>query len=58
MKLTMVSLWYRGRALTRFIPLPMVDGRSVLPESTLGRLLDELGYTPGTTFSLDRVIAS
>ena len=56
MKLTMVSLWYRGRALTRFIPLPVIDGRTVLPSATLRRLLDELGYTPGTTFSVDRVI--
>ncbi len=52
-KLTMVSITVDGRRKTWFIKLPYINGKAVMSESTLNKLLREIGcYSRGHTFSI------
>jgi hypothetical protein len=52
MKLTLVSILYRGVRYSRFIMLPINEGKASLPHSKLNEILQEIGVQAGTTYSI------
>lgn len=52
MKLTLVSITFRGRTVSRFVQLASFNGKSVAPRSLIASILDELGVNPGDTFTM------
>jgi hypothetical protein len=51
-KLTAVSMSFRGRKISVFLDLPIVDGKPILPEETKAKMEESLGATRGDTISL------
>lgn len=54
-KLTLISLMCRGKLLRTFCYLPVIDGKTILPNSAINILFDEyFGFIPerGETISI------
>lgn len=53
MKLTMVSITYRGTLHTRFVMCPIINGKAVVAESVINSMLNDAGCTArGLTYSI------
>lgn len=51
-KLTLVSIWYRGRRHSFFVNAPYINGRAVVDAGTLNQLLDRVGVLNYTTYTI------
>lgn len=52
MKLTLISVTFRGKTACRFINLPMVNGHAKCPIEILQGLAFELGARNGETYTV------
>lgn len=52
MKLTLVSVHYRGRSISRFINAEVINGKSVVPTDFVQDMARALGARDGETFSI------
>ena len=52
MKLTLVTILFKGIRYSRFFNLPYVNGRALMPEGILDQWLDSIGVRRGQTYSI------
>jgi hypothetical protein len=52
MKLTLVSVMYRGRRFSRFVQAQTINGKAVVSQSVIKSILSEIGVGRGQTISI------
>lgn len=52
MKLTLISISFRGRTISRFVHMACINGRAIASAALVNSMLDELGVRDGQTFSI------
>lgn len=51
-KLTLISISFRGRQVSRFVHATMIRGKAVIGRRTVMSILEELGIGAGETFTI------
>lgn len=52
LKLTLVTILFKGVRYSRFFYLEYVNGKAVMPETVLNQWLDIIGVRGGQTYSI------
>lgn len=51
-KLTAVSLVCNGKKVSTFLMLPVIGGKTILPQETANKILDDIGAERGDTVGM------